>query len=142
MLTGIKALLPLLISALALASEGNWFTDFDRGMSKARAEGKDMIIYFYSDHCPYCWQMEEFVLGDPEIDRYINERYVFVSISVEDVPLEVDKKFNPIGTPYFVFYDPAQEKVLFEVFGSREREDFLNLLIQACKRSKINLRRC
>ena len=132
----------ILFSSVLISGEPYWFTDYSKGIAKAKDLDKNVIIYFYSDHCPYCWQMEEFVLGDPEVDKYIKERYVFISVSIEQVPPELDRRFNPIGTPYFVFYDPQREKVLLEVFGSREKEDFMNLLIRACNSSKTNLRRC
>jgi thioredoxin-related protein len=141
MLRYITALI-IVFTGFVAGGEGHWFTDYKRGIDTARQEKKSMIIYFYSDHCPYCYQMEEFVLGDPEVDKVIRENYVFVSISVDEIPHDVDKKFNPIGTPLFVFYDPSSDRVLLEVFGSRERDDFLNLLIRVCQKSKTNLRRC
>ncbi len=141
MLRYITALI-IVFSGIAVSEEAYWFTNFKEGVSAAKNSGKDVIIYFYSDHCPYCWQMEEFVLGDPQVDKLIRENYVFISLSVDEVSYEVDRKFNPIGTPYFVFYNPESDKVIFEVFGSREKDDFLNLLIKACKKSKTFVRRC
>jgi len=141
MLRYITALI-LFISALLIGGETYWFTDFDRGIQEAKKLKRNVIVYFYSDYCPYCRQMEEFVFGDPEVDSYIREKYVFISLPVDLSHPEVDRRFNPIGTPYFVFYDPDREKILLEVFGSREKEDFLNLLIRVCNSSKTNLRRC
>ncbi len=127
------------ISAFSYSQTEGWVTDFDRGVELAKSQNKEVLIYFYGEHCPYCLQMEEFVLGDPEVDSYIRERFVVVSLNISEVH-ELDKKFGVIGTPYFVVYDPKRDKIVLRIFGSREREDFLNLLIKACKKS--NLRRC
>ena len=127
------------ISAFSYSQVAGWVTDFAEGVRLAKSQGKEVLLYFYGDHCPYCLHMEEFVLGDPEVDSYIKERFVVVSLNIED-SVELDRKFNVFGTPYFVVYDPRSDRIVLRIFGSREREDFLNLLIKACK--KTNLRRC
>ncbi len=136
---GLLSLLIIGISAFLYAQDGNWLTDFRKGVELAKAQGKEVLIYFYGEHCPYCWQMEEFVLGDPEVDRYIEERFVVVSLSADEAK-DLDRRFNVFGTPYFVIYDPESDRIILRIFGSRERDDFLNLLIKACKKS--SLRRC
>ncbi|WP_457601045.1 thioredoxin family protein [Hydrogenivirga sp.] len=127
------------ISAFSYSQVEGWVTDFKEGIELAKSQGKEVLIYFYGEHCPYCLQMEEFVLGDPEVDSYIRERFVVVSLNINDSE-ELDRKFNVFGTPYFVVYDPESDRIVLRIFGSREREDFLSLLVKACK--KTNLRRC
>lgn len=131
------AVIMLLLSAVSYG-QGGWFTNYNAGLEEAKKRDKDLLIYFYSDHCPFCLYMEEFVLGDPEVDSFINENYVVVSLDVGDTDLTT--KFGAYGVPYFVFYDPKSDRILMRIYGSREREDFLNLLIRACKKS--SLRRC
>jgi len=135
----LRLLVALSLILSAFCKAGEWVTDFQRGVELAKKEGKDMLIYFYGEHCPYCWQMEEFVLGDPEVDRFISERFVVVSLDAGKEK-ELDKKFNVFGTPYFVIYDPKSDRIVFRLFGSRERDDFLSLLMKACNKS--SLRRC
>ncbi len=135
----LLTLLIIGISIFSYAQNLGWVTDFKKGVEIAKAQGKDVLIYFYGEHCPYCLQMEEFVLGDPEVDSFIRERFVVVSIDAGEEK-ELDRKFGVFGTPYFVVYDPARDKIILKIFGSREREDFLSLLIKACKKS--SLRRC
>ncbi len=127
------------ISIFSYAQIGGWVTDFKEGVRLAKSQNKKVFIYFYGEHCPYCLQMQEFVLGDPDVDRFIRERFVVVSL---DAARERDlgKRFGVIGTPYFVIYDPESDRIVMKIFGSRERDDFLSLLIRACKKS--SLRRC
>jgi len=132
-------LLTIGISIFSYAQNLGWVTDFYKGVQIARSEGKEVLIYFYGEHCPYCLQMEEFVLGDPEVDSFIRERFVVVSLDASKAG-DLDRKFGVIGTPYFVVYDPKEDRIIMKIFGSRERDDFLSLLIKACKKS--SLRRC
>ncbi len=126
-------------SIFSYAQHTGWVTDFRKGVEIAKAQNKEVLIYFYGEHCPYCIQMEEFVLGDPEVDRFIRERFVVVSIDASKSE-ELNRRFGVFGTPYFVVYDPESDRIILKIFGSRERDDFLNLLIRACKKS--SLRRC
>lgn len=135
----LRLMLTLSLILSVFAGAGEWVTDFNKGVELAKKKGKNMLIYFYGEHCPYCWQMEEFVLGDPEVDRFISERFVVVSLDA-DRERGLDRKFNVFGTPYFVIYDPKNDRIVFRLFGSRERDDFLSLLMKACDKS--SLRRC
>ncbi len=134
-------LIPVLSLTLSLAfGQALWLSDFDKAVDVAKREGKNLMIYFSSDHCPYCWQMENYVLVDPDVERYISDKFIVVSVDVDDMPESLEEKFNVFGTPYIVFYDPKRGKVISELFGSREADDFIAILKQICKKS--NLRRC
>ncbi|MDQ7082383.1 MAG: thioredoxin family protein [Aquificota bacterium] len=91
------------------AFSGVWVTDLDKGMEIARSDHKKVLIYFHTDTCPYCLQMEEFVLGDPEVDRYIGERFVVVSLSLKE-NRDVARRFGAVGVPYFVSTTPNPER--------------------------------
>ncbi len=136
-----KAFTALLVAVMGLltAFGGTWVTDLEKGINIARSDDKKVLIYFHTDTCPYCYQMEEFVLGDPEVDRYIGERFVVVSLSLNE-NRDIARRFGVFGVPYFVFYDPESGRVLMKIYGSRDRDDFLSLLSEVCKKS--NLRRC
>ena len=132
-------LLILGASILSYSQTPVWVTDFKKGVEIARSQGKEVLIYFYGEHCPYCIQMEEFVLGDPEVDGFISERFVVVSLDVSE-SAKLNRRFGVLGVPYFVVYDPKGDRIILRIFGSRERDDFLSLLMKACKKS--SLRRC
>ncbi len=135
----LRAVLVAVLFVSVFVFAGNWFTDFEKALDSAKKSGKKLFIYFYSDHCPYCLQMEEFVLGDPEVDSFINDNFVVLSVDV-DKNRSLNRRFGVIGTPFFVIYDPRKDRVITRIFGSREKEVFLSLLTGVCKKS--NLRRC
>ena len=127
----------LLFFSTVLSQE--WFTDFKKGLEVAKKERKLVLIYFYAEHCPYCYQVEEFVFGDPDVEKFLKKNFVVVSIDyTQDEKLS--KKYNVFGTPTFVILDPKTGKVLKKIFGSVPSDTFLSLLIKVCNKS--SLRRC
>jgi len=130
----------LIFLAVFSFSQGNeWFTDFNEALRRAESEGKLILLYFYSEHCPYCHQVEEFVLGDEDVERVLENNFIVVGVDTLENP-ELMEEFSVFGVPSFVVYEPRASKVLGTFFGSLPREDFLSLLLKACNKSSI--RRC
>jgi len=117
-----------------------WTTDPEKGINIGKEKKYIVIFYFYSEDCPYCYHMETFVLGDKEIENYTKDKFIFVSIDYDEDE-KWTRKFGVRGTPTFVFYDPVNGEIVGTVFGSREKEDFLDILRIMCGKSKL-LRRC
>lgn len=134
----LKALLSfLLLFTISLSQD--WFTNFKKGLEVAKKQEKLVVIYFYSEHCPYCYQVEEFVFGDEDIEKFLNKNFIVISIDYGEDD-ELSEKFNVFGTPTFVILDPKSGRVLKKIFGSIPKEEFLSLLINVCNKS--SLRRC
>ena len=53
----------------------NWYSGYS-GMEKAireqRSTGKPMLVYFYTDWCPYCRQFEADLLNQDEVTEYLD----------------------------------------------------------------------
>jgi len=130
-------LLLVFLTFLSLLFSQEWFTKFDEGIKRAKEENKLALIYFYSDHCPYCHQVEEFVFGDEDVEKFLNKNFVVISVNINE---ELSEKFDVFGTPTFVIYDPIKGKVLAKFFGSLDAQTFLSMLTKVCNKS--NVRRC
>ncbi len=124
---------------LTVSSSWGWFTDLYRGLETAKKEGKLVLIYFYAEHCPYCYHVEEFLFGDPDIEKFLKEHFVVVSIDYEENE-ELSERFYVFGIPTLVILDPETGKILKRIFGSVPKEQFLVLLADIC--NKLSLRRC
>ena len=113
------------------------FTDYDRGMAAARAEGKPVMVDFTGYGCVNCRKMEAAVWTDPQVQQLINEKYVLISLFVDDKtplpqPIEVDEngttrtlrtvgdkwsylervKIGANTQPFYLLLDPATGKPL------------------------------
>ena len=96
----------LLLWAWALPDFGRWYP-YPEALALAQAHGRMVMVYFHSEHCPYCQQMNTFVLSDPGVSRLLEARFVVASVSV-DTPegQELARRYRVPGTPTFVFLVP------------------------------------
>ena len=74
----------------------NCFKDFDEGMAYAKSVGKPVLLDFTGWACVNCRKMEENVWSDPEIYATLRDKYVLISLYVDDNenPLPEDKQFD------------------------------------------------
>ena len=65
------------------------FLDYESGMATARAEGKPVMIDFTGFGCVNCRKMEAAVWNDPQVADILNNKYVLISLYVDDkTPLQ------------------------------------------------------
>ena len=60
------------------------FKDYDAGMAYAASVGKPVLIDFTGHGCVNCRKMELAVWRDPSVSRLIREKYVLISLYVDD----------------------------------------------------------
>ena len=114
------------------------YKDYDLGMAAARAEGKPVMVDFTGFGCVNCRKMEAAVWTDPEVQSLISDKYVLISLYVDDKtplpePIEVTesdgtrRKLRTVGDkwsylertkigantqPFYVLLDPSTGKPL------------------------------
>ena len=65
------------------------YHDYEAGMAAAKAEGKPVMIDFTGFGCVNCRKMEAAVWTDPKVADMLNEKYVLISLYVDDkTPLQ------------------------------------------------------
>jgi thioredoxin-related protein len=114
---------------------GRWYP-YEQALELGRAYERPVLLYFRSDHCPYCEQMETFVLSAPAVDRTLRECLVVASITLGRAgTAEVAQRWRVFGTPTFVFTRPRGEAwvEVSRAFGSMPRAEFLAFLNAVCK---------
>lgn len=116
----------------------NWF-DFEQGIEKAEAEGKDIIIDFYIDWCKWCKVMDDSTFSALEVIQYINENYVAIRVNAEDSneyvifkeqTFNLQKLTSAFGVKGFPTYAFLNEKaqIITLVPSYIEKGMFLNIL--------------
>lgn len=60
------------------------FHDLDEGLCYAKKVGKPVFIDFTGYACVNCRKMEDFVWPKPEVYKYLSEKYVVISLYVDD----------------------------------------------------------
>lgn len=60
------------------------FFDYDRALIEAKKTGKPLLLDFTGWSCVNCRKMEDYVWSDPKVWEILNEKYILVSLYVDD----------------------------------------------------------
>jgi len=87
------------------AEKPSWFKssflDIREDIEEAAAEGKNVVLYFYQDGCPYCKKLLEDNYGNREIAKYSQENFETVAINMWGDREVVDLKGNDVTEKQF-----------------------------------------
>ena len=115
------------------------FYPYEEARALAQAHERVLLLYFRSLHCPYCEQMETFVLGEPEVLELFSRCFVVGMVTKErpDGPPRF-RAYRVAGTPAFVWLRPEGEAFieLGRVYGSMPKAEFLKHLNRYCEGGK------
>ena len=140
------------------------YTDYERGMAAAAAEGKPVLIDFTGFGCVNCRKMEAAVWTDPRVADKLMKDFVLISLFVDDKtplaePIEVtdaqgntktlrtvgakwsylqSHKFGANAQPFYVIADPATGRPLS---GSRAYDEDIDKYLQFLNEGLSNYKR-
>ncbi len=77
-----------------------WLHSLDEAKAKAGAEGKPLLIDFYTVYCPPCKTFKEEIVPSPEVSRYADS-FVWATIDCEQDP-EAAERFQVEAVPTIV----------------------------------------
>jgi thioredoxin-related protein len=101
-------------------------TDVDLAMNAAQSENKSVAIFFERTSCAYCDMLKSNVLSNSDVQKQLNENYVFLLVDINENPKFADK-YRVYGTPIVKFIEPSG-KVINEIQGYVEADEFLKVL--------------
>ena len=79
----------LLLSPLAFAQQGlqrvydgslDQNAQIDQALKQAKAEGKFVICQVGGNWCPWCLRFADFIAGDAEISRLVEDNFVYIHV--------------------------------------------------------------
>lgn len=118
----------LALSVFVNGSELISQSSYKDAVIKGQKEDKKVIMFIYSDFCPWCLKMEQTTLRDKKVVNHINENYVFLKVNQnKDI---FPPQFTPRGVPATYVIDPHKEKALSTIMGYGPAEPFLSRLEQ------------
>jgi thiol:disulfide interchange protein len=96
------------------SAEGlNWHKDFDSAMLEAKQQQKFVMVDVYTDWCVYCKKLDKEVYTNPEVEKYLAEKFVVVKANAEDKAQgeAFCTKFDAFGAyPTILFFDTKSKK--------------------------------
>ncbi len=107
----------------------------DRQLLEAKENHKMVMIYFYTDVCPFCKHLKETTWKDSAVKEILHEKYLALAVNMTDKSDEtiqsIKKRFGIFGPPGFVFFDTHGEELKEDSFygyqGPSEMFDILEL---------------
>jgi len=115
-----------ILSLLAYGGEHKEWYSYDEGIELANAEGKHIIIDFYTDWCHWCKVMDEKTFSVPEIETFLFKHFIPIRINADKNP-KITATFKITGYPSLAFLTPNNE-VLGVIPGFIQHEQFLQIL--------------
>jgi len=109
------------------ASVMGYETEYKVALTKAKKEGKKLLVFMTTSYCPWCRKLEKRLLAKVEIDKKIKAKYIPVMLNFNKK--KFPKQFNEIGlTPTLYIVDAKTEKIEHQYVGYSSRDEFLSIL--------------
>ncbi|HUI06663.1 MAG TPA: thioredoxin fold domain-containing protein [Verrucomicrobiae bacterium] len=118
------------VSAGAWASVG-WEQDYDTALTKAKKEGKLVMVDVYTDWCGWCKKLDKDTYSNKDVETKVTKEFIALKINPEKGAQnkKLAKQLGTRGYPHIVFLD-AQGKKLAEIAGYVPAKEFLDRLNQ------------
>ncbi|MFB6154038.1 MAG: thioredoxin family protein [Halodesulfurarchaeum sp.] len=110
-----------------------WQTDVDAARKTAAAEGKPVLMYFWSESCTYCERFDRSIEQNQALRAALDD-YVLVSVKFSRTKLR--KQYGVTGTPTLVVTTAEGEKVT--AFVPTRKDDVAATLESAYQRWQAN----
>ena len=78
--------------------------DYESGLARAGAEGKFLLIDFWTSWCHWCKVMDKETYTDPEVRRRLGERFVTVKVDAESNEAQGKQPGAPTGRALAALY--------------------------------------
>lgn len=117
--------------SMASAAVLQWHDDFNSAALKAKKENKALMVMIESEHCRWCKAMKETTLNDNKVKAELRS-FVLVKVMREDK--ESMRTFPEIAGVPTIFFMTPDKKILEQVIGFFEEEDFLPFIADAKKK--------
>jgi thioredoxin-related protein len=124
-----KAILATLLftSALFAQMEGLKISpSYESAVKEAKINKKNIMLFIYATHCPWCKKMKKTTLSDENVIKYINRKYIFVMANQDTDKLE--ERFVKGFVPMIYILDHETDEIVYEVQGFKRSETLISTL--------------
>ncbi len=94
----------------AASSAPAWEGSLDRGLQRAAAEKKLVMVFFYTDWCGWCRRMDESTFADAQVQEAL-ARLVVVRLNAEKNGRAEAARFRVNSYPNIAFLDASGRQV-------------------------------
>lgn len=90
--------------------EIDWMPSYDEALRVAKAEGRPVLVDFYTTWCEWCERMDADTYGDTTVARFLNEHFVSAKVDAEAHP-DLADRHSIMGYPTVVILSPDGREV-------------------------------
>lgn len=121
-----KFLLSILLLASTLgAIELNWEHDYDKALTTAKKEHKNVYLFIGADNCRHCDRFKKQTLSNKKLIETMKKEYVLLYMSRDQH--KIPDGFEKYGVPMHYFLT-ADGKTIAVIQGSRELAGWYDVL--------------
>lgn len=112
--------------------------NIDMAIKKSFSENKKVFIYLHRVGCSYCNSMQEFTIEDEDIEKYIQENYIFLTINISsnDQVIYKSKKTTSLDFAKSIGYNfypssvfmGSDSKIVYAIPGYKNELEFMAIL--------------
>ena len=109
------------------ATDMGYETNYQTALSKAKKEGKPLMIFMTTSYCPWCRKLETRILSQNDIDAKIKSKYIplMLNLDKDRYPEQFSKtRFTPI----LYIVDSKDESTKHKFVGYSARGEFLQVI--------------
>jgi len=108
----------------------------EKGFQEASLENKPVVVYFWAIWCQYCAKFQTDTLGNPQINKILENDYVRVAMDL-DVDRDVSGRYGVSYPPYVLFLD-SKGNVIDRIAGAVGPETFLPVVTRVREKVRGN----
>ncbi len=91
-----------------------WEYDYDTAIITAQANHQKILLDISAPYCSICKAIDKKIFAEPQVQAKLHE---LIAVKVEDIEanettLALQKKFNVVGAPTIILYDPEEDREL------------------------------
>jgi thioredoxin-related protein len=117
-----KIVLLLILSQLTLWSVEIY--SYKEALVLQKKNSKIIMLDVVREGCHYCEDMEKNIFADPDMPKYLSEKFIIAKINISEERLPLGLKVN--FTPTFFFIN-SNQNIVKTIPGSWSVEDFKDL---------------
>ncbi len=93
----------------------NTYTNYQEAIAQGIKENKPVLMFVYTDYCPWCDKMKKNTLKNKKTIDFISKNYIFLSIDKEKD--EYPEKFIPRFIPTTYLIDSKTQEEIYALYG-------------------------
>lgn len=101
----------------------NEVKSYEEAIQIAKEQNKKVLMFMYSEYCPWCEKMKKTTLSNEKVIDYINNKYIFLTMD-KDMG-EYPEKLMPRFIPTTYVINPKTQETIQEIYGYKSSEVFI-----------------